>query len=67
MLVHADPQLGQSIQEWAKWNFVEDSLFWSNKVYEGVKVPMPSHQVLPLTGNIFEASYSTSATRINKI
>ena len=28
---------------------------------------MPAHQVLPLTGYIFEASYSTSATRVNKI
>ena len=34
---------------------------------EGVKVPMPAHQVLPLTAYIFEASYSTSATQANKI
>ena len=35
--------------------------------FECVKVPMPAHQVLPLTGNIFEASYGTSATQANKI
>ena len=35
--------------------------------YECVKVPMPAHQVLPLTAYIFEASYSTSATQANKI
>ena len=34
---------------------------------ECVKVPMPAHQVLPLTACIFEASYSTSATQANKI
>ena len=34
---------------------------------ECVKVPMPAHQVLPLTAYIFEASYSTSATQANKI
>ena len=34
---------------------------------EFVKVPMPAHQVLPLTAYIFEASYSTSATQANKI
>ena len=34
--------------------------------YECVKVPMPTHQVLPLVLHIFEASYSTSVTRINK-
>ena len=28
--------------------------------YECVKVPIPAHQVLPLTAYIFEASYSTS-------
>ena len=28
---------------------------------------MPAHEVLPLTGYIFEASYSTSATQANKI
>ena len=32
-----------------------------------VKVPMPAHQVLPLTAYIFEASYSKSATQANKI
>ena len=30
-------------------------------------MPMPAHQVLPLTAYIFEASYSTSATQDNKI
>ena len=34
---------------------------------ECVKVPMPAHQVLPLTAYIFEASYSTSATQASKI
>ena len=34
---------------------------------ECVKVPTPAHQVLPLTGYILEASYSTSATQTNKI
>ena len=34
---------------------------------ECVKVPMPAHQVLPLTAYIFEASYSTSVTQVNKI
>ena len=29
-----------------------------------VKVPMLAHQLLPLTGYIFEASYSTSANQI---
>ena len=28
---------------------------------------MPAHEILPLTGYIFEASYSTSATQANKI
>ena len=28
---------------------------------------MPVHQVLTLTGYNFETSYSTSATRVNKI
>ena len=28
---------------------------------------MPAHKILPLTGYIFEASYSTSATQANKI
>ena len=36
-------------------------------VNECVKVPIPAHQVLPLTVYIFEASYSTSATHVNKI
>ena len=35
--------------------------------WECVKVPMPAHPVLPLMANIFEASYSTSATQANKI
>ena len=35
--------------------------------FECVKVPMPAHQVLPLTVYIFEASYSTSATQAYKI
>ena len=30
-------------------------------------MPVLAHQVLPLTGYIFETSYSTSATRANKI
>ena len=34
---------------------------------ECVKVPMFVHQVLPLMGYIFEATYSTSATQANKI
>ena len=34
---------------------------------ECVKVPMPAHEVLPLTGYIFEASCSTAATQANKI
>ena len=33
---------------------------------EYVEVPMLVHQVLPLTGYIFEASYSTLATQANK-
>ena len=33
---------------------------------ERVKVPMPAHQVLPLTGYIFEAIYSTSVTQASK-
>ena len=36
-------------------------------VYECVKVPMSAHQVLPLTGHIFEVNYSPSATWVNKI
>ena len=36
-------------------------------ILERVKVPVPAHQVLPLTGCILEVSYSTPATRINKI
>ena len=32
-----------------------------------VNLPVPAHQVLPFTVYIFEASYSMSATRINKI
>ena len=39
----------------------------TKKVYECVKVPMPAHQVLPLMGYIFEASYSTSATGVNRM
>ena len=35
--------------------------------FECVKVPMPAHEVLPLMGYIFEASYSTSAMQANKI
>ena len=35
--------------------------------FECVKVPMPAHQVLPLTAYIFEASYSMSATQASKI
>ena len=34
---------------------------------ECVKVPMPAHQALSLTGYIFEASYSMSRKRVNKI
>ena len=34
---------------------------------ECVKMPMPAHQVLPLTGHIFEESVSTSVTGLNKI
>ena len=34
---------------------------------ECVKLPVLVHQVLSLTGYIFEASYSTSATQANKI
>ena len=34
---------------------------------ECVKVLMPAHQVLPLTGNIFEASYITSSMQAKKI
>ena len=37
------------------------------KQKECVQVRMPAHQVLPLMGYIFEASYSMSATRANKI
>ena len=36
-------------------------------MYECVNVPMPADQVLPLTGYILEANYSTSITWINKI
>ena len=32
-----------------------------------LKCQMPAHQALPLTEYIFEASYSTSATRAYKI
>ena len=42
-------------------------LVWSVQATRSVKVSMPAEQVLPLTGYIFEASYSTSATQINKI
>ena len=41
-------------------------VIWSTFL-ECVKVPMPAHQILPLTAYIFEASYSTSATQANKI
>ena len=34
---------------------------------ECVKLPKLAHQVLPLTGYIFKASYSTSASQANKI
>ena len=34
---------------------------------KSIKVPMPAHQILPLTGYVFEASYSTLATHANKI
>ena len=34
---------------------------------ECVKVPMPAQQVFTLTGLIFEASYSASATQANQI
>ena len=34
---------------------------------ECVKVLMPAHQVLPLTGYIFEASYITSSMQAKKI
>ena len=35
--------------------------------WECVKVPMPAHQIFPLTVYIFEASYRMSATQANKI
>ena len=44
-------------------NFKEDVM--SRPITDYVKVQMPTHQVLPLTGYIFEVSYSTSATRAN--
>ena len=34
---------------------------------ECVKLPTSAHQSLPLTVYIFEVSFSTSATRVNKI
>ena len=39
----------------------------SHCLYECAKVPILARQVLPLTGYIFEASYSMSATQANKI
>ena len=36
-------------------------------IKECVKIPMPAHQVLSLTGYNFGASFSTSATLVNKI
>ena len=35
--------------------------------YERIKVPIPVHQVLPLTEYIFEVSFSKSVTWIIKI
>ena len=37
------------------------------EVIKGVKRLMRAHEILPLTGYIFETSYSTSATQANKI
>ena len=38
---------------------------WLN--VECVKVPVPAHQVLPLTAYILEAGYSMSTTQANEI
>ena len=36
-------------------------------LFECVEVPMPAHQVLPLTGHNFEASFSTPVTWVIKL
>ena len=39
----------------------------SSHISKYVKKPIPDHEVLPLIRYIFETSYSTSATQVNKI
>ena len=50
-----------------KYNIKGAFIFSFDFGWECVKVPMPAHQVLSLTVYIFEASYNTSATQVNKI
>ena len=49
------------------WEFDCLSKFCFQTITECVKVSVAVHQVLPVTGYIFKASFSTSATRVNKI
>ena len=61
---HAPNKL-QKLYTWFSGRLFTLTQTWLN--VECVKVPVPAHQVLPLTAYILEAGYSMSTTQANEI